>query len=111
MREASSRLRVTRGVSAWSTAVLSALFIVLGGCGVSLYRPTAANVDKRSAATLEQLERGRKLYIRTCSACHGLHAPEERTPAQWGEVIDTMAARAHIDSAQEDLIYRYLINW
>lgn len=57
---------------------------------------------------LEDLQVGKKLYIANCAGCHDLHAPSEKTPDEWEEVMIRMQPKANIDDKTKDSILAYL---
>jgi hypothetical protein len=91
--------------------VAAAAVLLIAGCGISLYAPTEANVNKRHDATLDEMREGRELYVQRCSSCHSLHRPQEFTSDEWSGWLDKMQPKAKIDDEQKDLIRKYLVNW
>lgn len=88
------------------------LLIILAACTTTkLYTPSAANENKRTTATVEELKQGYDLYTTRCNKCHGLNAPESRTPEKWVRVLDNMAPQAKLTAEEKDLVYRYLVNY
>jgi hypothetical protein len=61
-----------------------------------------------AGATLDQLAAGRALYVRSCSGCHHLHVPSERSPTEWDLVLDEMSRKAKLPAEDADLIRLYL---
>jgi hypothetical protein len=77
-----------------------------GGDTSSLYTPTSADVTTN--ATLEQLQQGRALYIENCNSCHGLYNPDSNSPAQWRNILNSMAPRTGMSSSEVQLVTKYL---
>ena len=76
-----------------------------------IYLPTANNVNKRTTATLAELQQGHDIFSKSCKRCHGLKDPASRTPEQWTKVLDKMAPKAKLTAEQKDLVYKYLVNY
>lgn len=94
------------------TTLVIILLLILAACTTTkMYVPASTNENKRSASTLAELTQGRELYINSCKKCHGLNAPESRTPEQWTKVLESMAPKAKLTSEQKDLVYKYLVNY
>ena len=59
--------------------------------------------------SLEQAQRGFKLYKFNCAGCHNLHKPDEYTTAGWQKVLPEMLGKAKITSDNDaQLIRNYL---
>jgi mono/diheme cytochrome c family protein len=89
------------------TKLLIFIFISLTACVASLYMPTE-NDAKKYNISLDELQKGRKLYIRSCSSCHNLHLPSAYSNHEWWKHLNKMQQRAKIDDAQKELIAKYL---
>ncbi|MCX6229984.1 MAG: cytochrome c [Bacteroidetes bacterium] len=89
------------------TNILIFLALCLSACVATLYVPTEKDAVKNKV-TLHELQQGRELYIKNCSSCHNLHLPSEYTRHEWWTKVDRMQTRAKIDSAQKQLIVKYL---
>jgi cytochrome c556 len=82
------------------------------GCAAALAQPTAE--DARRAvlqwpdATLDELERGRKIYVARCSSCHDLYLPRDETPSKWPGILDAMGARCKLSSVERRAVERFL---
>jgi hypothetical protein len=87
--------------------------ISLACCSPLLFRPTQQDVDmaskKWAGTTQEQLDHGYSLYIAKCGGCHYLHKPAEYTEERWMKIMPDMKTEAKLDSAQYDLIVRYVV--
>jgi cytochrome c2 len=63
----------------------------------------AAGPDEGSADA-----RAARLYRAKCSACHRAYEPATRTGAEWSEILDAMAPRAHLRDGERALLLDYL---
>lgn len=64
--------------------------------------------------SLEDLNKGKKLYETKCSLCHGLDKPSNRTADKWKHIVPEMVEMANkksevIASNEADLILKYLV--
>lgn len=93
-------------------ALACALTVV--ACTESLPRPTQAEVELARNdwpdASLEQLNRGRQLYVQSCAGCHALALPSEHEPGEWTSIVQTMRREEEVELRDDeaDLILRYL---
>ena len=65
--------------------------------------------------SLEDLNKGKKLYETKCSLCHGLDKPSNRTADKWKHIVPEMVEIANkksevIASNEADLILKYLVS-
>ena len=65
--------------------------------------------------SLEDLNKGKKLYETKCSLCHGLDKPSNRTADKWKHIVPEMVQIANkksevIASNEADLILKYLVS-
>ncbi len=65
--------------------------------------------------SLEELNKGKKLYESKCSLCHGLDKPSARTAEKWKHIVPEMVEIANkksevIKSNEADLILKYLVS-
>jgi mono/diheme cytochrome c family protein len=85
----------------------------LASCVSAFPAPTVTDVDRARTdfpdVTLEDLEKGRELYLAKCGACHRLKAPSELAPSAWPHAVADMADEAHLDDDERDAIVRYLV--
>jgi len=59
--------------------------------------------------TIEDAQRGFKLYKFNCAGCHYLHKPNDYTMNGWEKILPEMLSRAKITSEKEQqLIKNYL---
>jgi hypothetical protein len=92
-------------------ALVIPLLLLLAGCGVPRVTPQMAAAAQARWPDLDQprLEAARDLYLRRCSACHGLYVPDDYSEREWPERVRKMQKKAKIDDAQRDEIVRFLI--
>lgn len=63
-----------------------------------------------SDATMEKLTEGYELYTKgACVNCHGAKNIYKRSEGAWKDIIDDMAAKAHISDSQKDAVYKYVL--
>ncbi|HLP04320.1 MAG TPA: hypothetical protein VK152_02720 [Paludibacter sp.] len=79
---------------------------LLIACSSALYIPSKENVA--SNANMEELQKGRALYVSKCSSCHTLYLPEKYNKAGWAKWMDSMAPKAKITDREKELIQAYL---
>ena len=94
------------------TIVLLAVTLA-AACAAALRHATPADVTLVSpqwpGTTVEDLERGRRLYVRRCSGCHTLILPSAHAPDDWPVLVDAMAEKARLKPAQREDIVRFLV--
>lgn len=79
---------------------------MLFSCATELYLPTKA-IEK---IPLEDLKKGRILYVNNCGSCHKLELPNKYTDTQWKANLNEMQPKAAITNAEKQLIFDYLVN-
>jgi mono/diheme cytochrome c family protein len=81
-------------------------------CAAALRHSTPADValvsPKWPRTTVEDLERGRRLYVRRCAGCHTLILPSAHGPDDWPVLVDAMAEKARLKPAEREDIVRFL---
>jgi cytochrome c5 len=91
--------------------VLAAALAALA-CAAALSHPTAADAltvaERYPGTTVDDLERGRALYVRRCAGCHTLPLASAHTAAEWPEVIGEMAGRARLGPRDRADVERFL---
>ena len=87
-------------------AFLVLVIVMLVACKSALYIPVTENVAKN--ANIDELAKGRKLYVANCSSCHALYLPEKFTKAEWTKNVDEMAPKAKITDKEKQLILAYV---
>jgi cytochrome c2 len=85
--------------------------ILLAGCAtVSTLRPRntdLANMQQKAPGiSLEEAEKGFKLYKYNCAGCHNLHKPETYSISEWEKVLPEMLGRAKISSEKDAKLIR-----
>ena len=82
-------------------------------CTGALRHPTAMDVvlltPRWPGTTVEQLERGRSLYIRRCSGCHSLPLPQDYPQESWPRLVDKMAHKARLSPAEREDMVRFVV--
>lgn len=87
---------------------------LVAACGSSFPHPSSADVatlrPSDPAVRLEDLERGRTLYMGKCGSCHLLHAPATIAPEEWPGKVTGMRSegRVHLEDDEVRDIIRYL---
>jgi len=104
-----SSLRMAR-----PTGALVALVALVTACGSPFPHPSSADVASLKAtdpsAHLEDLERGRTLYMGKCGSCHMLHPPATIAPEAWRGKVMRMQTEGHVHLQDDELrdIVRYV---
>ena len=88
---------------------------MLAGCATvsTTLRPRDADLatmqQKAPGISLEEAEKGFKLYKYNCAGCHYLHKPGDYTINRWEKILPVMLDRAKITSETDaELIRNYL---
>jgi len=93
--------------------------VVIACSTVKTIEMDQANIDRVKSIypslTLEELNKGKKLYETKCSLCHGLDKPSARTADKWKHIVPEMVEMANkksevIASNEADLILKYLVS-
>lgn len=92
---------------------LTGLLVLVACTATKIMKPTEAQLptmqQKVPDITLARAEQGYTVYKEKCSACHRLHAPSERTPAQWDTILAKMLPKAKVhEDSTKNLITDYL---
>lgn len=87
-------------------SILFSLFLLLASCATSLYIPT----QNIGSISMENLKKGRELYVNNCASCHQLYMPNRYDEKEWIHNLDEMQARAKITDNDKKMILDYLIN-
>jgi hypothetical protein len=83
-------------------------FIVAACAASRLYVPATSDTEQ-SGLSLQDLTKGRTLYVDNCSDCHNLYLPEKRTKEKWNSVFPKMQKKAHVNDADMELIKSYIL--
>ena len=91
--------------------IINGIFIIativsIAACDSALYIPKKENVAANS--NIENLQKGRQIYISKCASCHTLRIPEKHTKAEWPALIEKMQPKAKITDEEKQLILGYL---
>lgn len=80
-----------------------------GARGASDPAPVADTAAVQAAGlTAGRAGEARKLYTAKCIRCHKAYDPRAYTDTQWTAWMSKMSGKAHLDSAQRELLSRYL---
>jgi mono/diheme cytochrome c family protein len=89
------------------------LAVALAGCAGRLAMPTEADAVRAAAhwpgTTVNELTRGRALYVSRCASCHSLYQPREFPPQKWGSFVGEMAERAKLSPLEVNQLVHYLM--
>jgi mono/diheme cytochrome c family protein len=90
-----------------------ALAMLLAACAAQLAPPTAEDAARAQlrwpGTTIDELARGRALYVEHCSGCHRIYRPDAYPADRWPKLVGDMAERSKLDAAQADQVVRYLV--
>jgi len=87
-------------------------FLMVTGCAKSstdtsyLYIPSQSDVTTK--ATLQDLQKGRDLFINNCGACHAYPTPENYSSSQWQTIMAQMAPKTSMTSSEVQLVLKYV---
>jgi cytochrome c5 len=86
---------------------------VTAACAAALRHPAPQDAvlvaPQWPGTTLEDLERGRGLYVRRCSGCHNLILPGAHPPGDWPRLVDEMATKGRLRPGERDDVVRFLV--
>jgi len=89
-------------------APLAAVLVVAACSGSgAVPRPDAA-MAAASGVGLEELTRGRQVYVTSCSGCHRLYRIDEFDRVGWESAVRDMAPKAKLAPAGRDELLGYL---
>lgn len=94
-------------------AILVTLALV--GCGAALPEPNATHVARLQATdpsvSLDDLERGRSLYVARCASCHTLKEPRRFSSEAWVTALRRMEIEegVKLETTEARDIERYLV--
>jgi len=90
-----------------------ALVLLVAACGGSIPHATDAQLQRAQqrwpGTTRAALDRGRDVYVTSCSGCHNLYRPAKLTSAKLPSILKTMAPRAKLAPPDAELVLRYLV--
>lgn len=82
--------------------------MVLAACGAGLPQPTAEDASRAKArwpaADLEELGRGRQLYVQKCAGCHALKSPADVPPGQWEREVAEMREEHDVELSDGEAV-------
>lgn len=81
--------------------------VAVTSCVSSLYIPTTADATNYNVS-LDTLQIGREVYLKSCGSCHNLYLPSIHTKQEWVKVVNEMQKPAKISNKQKELILNYL---
>jgi hypothetical protein len=93
------------------TTIIIILVLTLVSCTTKLYIPSEANVNKREAASLAELQQGKEIFSNKCGRCHKLPKPEKHMPEEWTKILEKMAPKAKLTPDQKALVFKYVSNY
>jgi len=82
------------------------LLISFVSCSSPLYTPTKENIP--STSNIEDLKKGREIYVSKCGSCHTLRLPEKFNREGWKDALEKMQPKAKITDEDRNLILDYL---
>ena len=81
----------------------------------SLPQPRTEDLNRTQALwpglKLEDLVKGRELYVVHCSGCHSLRIPSQYSEARWQEIMERMQVKAKIDDGTKESLLKYLLTY
>ena len=91
-------------INLFSLAMLLYWFFL--SCSTALYIPKESLDISREE--LNELLKGRDLYISKCGSCHTLWLPEKYNALQWKFHLERMVVKANLTSKETEEISRYV---
>ncbi|HWP04364.1 MAG TPA: hypothetical protein VNN72_01420 [Polyangiaceae bacterium] len=94
--------------------LVGVLVALASACSSPFPHPSSADVatlgPSDPSARLEDLERGRTLYMGKCGSCHLLHPPSTIAPDQWPGKVMRMQTEGRVHLKDDELrdIIRYV---
>lgn len=61
-----------------------------------------------AAAEAAAIDPGRKVYVNKCARCHKLYDPSAYDDSRWGEWMQKMKLKAHLNDADYKRLQAYL---
>src|SRR5205809_3096465 len=95
-------------------AVAIICLVDLSSCGTISFAPPPvtdelARAGARQHVDLATLPEGRALFASRCIECHTLPVISEHSATEWPRLIDAMAGRASLKSAERDAVLAYIL--
>lgn len=94
------------GLNNFMKRLLLITSLMLISCSSQLYVP----MQEVNSISVENLKKGRDLYVNNCSSCHQLYLPNKYDAVSWQHNLDEMQAKAKITDEQKKQIYDYLVS-
>lgn len=91
-------------------AILGAAVLLIAGCKTleQIAPPANDRLVGTGVAPLPVLERGRKIYLTKCTACHVAEPVHDYTAAQWAEILPEMNIETNLNPAQAAEVKAYI---
>jgi uncharacterized membrane protein len=99
--------------------IVIATIVLLSSCSAKLLMPSQTDAERGSATfkglTVEDLNKGKDVFDKKCTQCHGHKRPASWTEIQWRRIIPAMAEKAYksnkiqISSTEQEQVLRYLV--
>lgn len=97
------------------TIVVIALLIYSCGNSKSLTTTKATTTNVTEANEIKKVEmttviaEGKNLYENNCAKCHKLYAATDFSKDEWSPIVLRMQKKSHLEEADGQKIYNYLI--
>lgn len=89
------------------------IVLVLVGCSAPFFIPTEQDIALASVngkdTTLDELTKGRTVYVNNCGKCHALFKPTGFSEEKWKKIVPVMALKAKITEAEGDQVLKYML--
>ena len=70
--------------------------------------PASARPENTTGLSVDEVNKGAKLFVGKCARCHPLYDPRPYTNTEFNHWMMKMGKEARLKPAQEDLLERYL---
>jgi hypothetical protein len=78
------------------------LILGLGGCIVCPPGQTVSPED-------EDINRGRRYFLRECGRCHGLIYPQERNSEEWQKILQRKKGKVSLTDEQYEMLKKFML--
>lgn len=97
------------------------IIVIFASCATyKLAEPTQADVERGQAKfpdiTLQEIQKGKKLYENNCSLCHKLYNPNSLNEEKWKNILPPMVKKVNKKTGQttltpqdEEKILKYIL--
>ncbi len=99
--------------------IVIAAVVLLSSCSAKLLLPTQSDAERGSAMfkglTIDELNKGKDVFDKKCTQCHGHKRPTSWTEIQWRRIIPVMAEKAYkskkvqISPTEQEQVLRYVV--